>query len=224
MFRSMCGFCHGSEAGGAQGPNLVVSKFFSPGDRPDSLAEFLKSGRPAVGMPPFPTLAPADVAAIHAFVQSHAGQEQRAPMVPASILVGDAQAGRRYFDGEGHCASCHSASGDLKGIGARFDPLTLQGRMINPRVVGVDRTKLDPHPPRVSITYGPHAVLSGELIQINDFFVTFKDDSGVRRTVARNNGTPKVVVQDPADAHRQAMLRWADGDMWNVTAYLASLK
>jgi cytochrome c oxidase cbb3-type subunit 3 len=61
-------------------------------------------------------------------------------------------------------------------------------------------------------------------VQVNDFFVTLVDGAGVRRTVARDNDTPKVEVNDPADAHRQQMLRWTDRDLHDVTAYLASLK
>jgi cytochrome c oxidase cbb3-type subunit 3 len=43
-------------------------------------------------------------------------------------------------------------------------------------------------------------------------------------TIARDNDVPKVVVHDPAEAHRQMLLHWSDRDLWNVTAYLASLK
>ena len=220
----MCGFCHGSEASGAQGPNLVVSKLFSEGAGSDALAEFLKVGRPAVGMPPFPSLPSADVAAIYAFVRSHSAQAQRPAMDPASILVGDAAAGERYFSGEGHCVACHSATGDLKDIGSRFDPVVLQGRMINPRVVGVDRSRPDPHPVRVTVMRSRAEEVAGDLIQINDFFVTLRDSAGVRRTFARDNGKLRVRVDDPAAAHREALLHWTDRDMWNVTAYLATLK
>jgi len=30
----------------------------------------------------------------------------------------------------GKCSTCHSATGDLKGIGGRYDPATLQGRFL----------------------------------------------------------------------------------------------
>ena len=224
LFRSMCGFCHGSNAGGAQGPNLVVSKFFIQGDGAGALSEFLKSGRPAVGMPPFPSNPPSDVEAIYAFVRSRAGQAQRSAMDPASILVGDAIAGERYFKGEGNCVACHSVTGDLKDISKRFDPLILQGRMINPRVVGVDRSRPDPSPARVTVILNRAQQVSGDLIQINDFFVTLMDSTGARRTFARDNDKPTVRVDDPAEAHREALLRWTDRNMWNVTAYLVSLK
>ena len=67
-------------------------------------------------------------------------------------------------------------------------------------------------------------LVTGQLVQVNDFFVTLIDESGSRRTIARNNDVPKVEIHDPAEAHRQMMLKWKDRDMWNVTAYLAGLK
>ena len=50
-----------------------------------------------------------------------------------NILVGDAKAGKAYFNGEGKCSGCHSEERDLKGIGAKYDPETLQGKIVMPR-------------------------------------------------------------------------------------------
>ena len=49
------------------------------------------------------------------------------------IVVGDAKAGQAYFNGAGRCSSCHSPTGDLKGVGAKYEPATLQGRLLLPR-------------------------------------------------------------------------------------------
>ena len=48
-------------------------------------------------------------------------------------VTGNAKAGEAWFNGAGQCSTCHSATGDLKGIGGRFDPATLQGRFLFPR-------------------------------------------------------------------------------------------
>ena len=37
-----------------------------------------------------------------------------------NVLVGDAKAGQAYFAAK--CSACHSATGDLAGIGARYQP------------------------------------------------------------------------------------------------------
>jgi mono/diheme cytochrome c family protein len=226
LFRSSCGFCHGADARGAQGPNLTTSAFFAAEDRGRALGEFLKVGRPATGMPPFPTLDADDVADMHAFVRSQkAAAPARARLQPDSILIGDAAAGRAWFQGVGGCAACHSATGDLKGVGARYDALTLQGRIVNPRVVGAGRPGVKPaRPARVKVTLPGGNVVEGDLVQQSDFFVTLIDGAGVRRTIPRDNERPKVEVNDPVDAHRQMMLRWTDKALHDVTAYLASLK
>lgn len=227
LFRPACGFCHGAEGGGGQGPNLTTSPFFTTDDRGRSLGEFLKTGRPGAGMPAFPAMAQPDVAALHAFIRGRAASAPaRAAMSPQSILVGNAAAGRAYFEGAGGCTACHSVTGDLKGVGARYNPLILQGRIINPRVVGVGRGGPAAAAPaaKVKVTLGKGRVVSGQLVQVNDFFVTLIDAKGDRRTIARKGPTPRVQIDDPVEAHRKMMLTWTDQNMWNVTAYLASVK
>lgn len=39
-------------------------------------------------------------------------------MTPPSIVVGDAKAGETYF--QKTCTSCHSVTGDLKGVGTKY--------------------------------------------------------------------------------------------------------
>ena len=37
------------------------------------------------------------------------------------IVVGDPKAGEAFFNGAGKCASCHSPTGDLAGVGSRYE-------------------------------------------------------------------------------------------------------
>jgi hypothetical protein len=37
-----------------------------------------------------------------------------------------------YFNGAGSCRSCHSSTGDLAGIGAKYDTATLRARLLRP--------------------------------------------------------------------------------------------
>ena len=48
--------------------------------------------------------------------------------------TGDPKKGEAYFNA--HCTSCHSATGDLKGIGAKYDAHNLQGHWLQPRSFG----------------------------------------------------------------------------------------
>lgn len=222
-YRSTCGFCHGiNAAGGSSGPTLLTSNYVLPGGA--ALLDMLRNGRPANGMPAFPTLTAEEVSDIAAFLVSRAkGATPPRPAInPAEILVGDAAAGRRFFEGQGQCTRCHSATGDLQAIGSRYNPMVLQARIVNPRlIIGGAR----PAPPsRVTVTLPDGAVVSGVLREVSDFHVTLTDAGGARRTFLRDNEVPRVVVEDPVDYHRQMLLKWKDRDMHDLTAYLATLK
>src|SRR5262249_47823340 len=152
LYSSGCAFCHGADARGAQGPDLARSLYVSNDEGGRVLGEFLKAGRPANGMPPFPTLTAGDLGDLSAFLKTRVtAARARPPMDPASIVVGNAMAGAVYFNGAGRCSTCHSPTGDFKGIGAKYNPVVLQGRMINPRVVGGGRGVTVPPPPPATV-------------------------------------------------------------------------
>jgi hypothetical protein len=71
-------------------------------------------------------------------------------MEPASVVVGDAAAALPISTAR-PLLDLPLADGDLKGVGARYNPVVLQGRMVNPRVVGGGRgVAVPPPPPRPS--------------------------------------------------------------------------
>jgi hypothetical protein len=57
-----------------------------------------------------------------------------------NVLTGDPKAGADCFNGK--CNSCHSVTGDLARIGARYDPPTLQMKLLFPRTVAFGRGRL----------------------------------------------------------------------------------
>ena len=79
---------------------------------------------PALNLPPDDVKAIATY--IHSVLASARGQgaPPEGPPVTLNVLVGDAPAGRRYF--EANCRACHSPASDLQGIAARVsDPMQL---------------------------------------------------------------------------------------------------
>jgi cytochrome c oxidase cbb3-type subunit 3 len=147
-YASSCGFCHGGNARGAQGPDLTRSLYVLNDHDGKELAEFLKVGRPDAGMPAFPALPDPQVADVAAFLRLRAEEASNRPaMNPAGIVVGNAAAGEAYFNGAGGCRTCHSPVGDLKGVGGKYTPVVLQGRMVNPRVVTGGRRGAPPRRP-----------------------------------------------------------------------------
>jgi mono/diheme cytochrome c family protein len=230
MFVAQCGFCHGSNAtGGQSGPDLIRSVLVMGDEDGKQLGEFLKAGRPDKGMPKF-DLSQEQARDIAAFLhQRIAAVINRGGYKILDILVGDAKAGEAFFNGAGKCNTCHSPTGDLQGIGAKYDPVTMQGRIVMPRGRGGrGRGAGQGQPPRslptVTVTLPSGQSFSGILALITDFDVTLRDDSGTLRSFTRDGDTPKVEVKDPLQAHVDMLSKWKDSDLHNMTAYLATLK
>jgi mono/diheme cytochrome c family protein len=228
-----CGFCHGANArGGSGGPDLTRSVVVQEDDNGKQLGDFLHTGRPDRGMPRF-ELSDAQVKDLAAFLHSaiYLNSNRRLYKI-LDIVVGDAKAGEAYFNGAGRCATCHSPGGDMKGIGAKYEPAALQGRLLLPRGGGgrgggggapplyTEKTAI-----RVTVTPPSGPAVTGGLVRLTDFEVTLYDAAAGRtRSWLRNGDVPKVVVTDPLQAHVDQLTKWTDADMHNMTAYLASLK
>lgn len=222
IYRASCSFCHGLDARGAAGPDLARSLVILDDVGGKGLGVFLNSGRPDAGMPPFPSLTSEQNADIAAFLHSKIEESRaRRPMDVNAIVVGNVSDGAAFFNGEGKCVTCHDPSGDFKGIGARYDPYVLQGRIINPRG-GRGGPPIKPSTVRVTLSGGQ--VVNGRLVSVNDFTVVLVDTSGVRRTYARDNEVPKVEITDPYQAHLDNFLKMTDKHMHDLTAYLVTLK
>ena len=221
-----CGFCHGANArGGSGGPDLTRSALVQTDENGRQLGEFLQVGRPDRGMPKFDLSAAqnADLAAfLHAAIYLNSNRRLYKIL---DILVGDPKAGQAYFTGTGRCSSCHSPDGDLKGVGAKYEPAALQGRLLMPRGKPTAPLYTQPTALRVTVTVPSGESVTGGLVRLTDFEVTLYDQaSGAMRSWLRNGDAPKVVVTDPLQAHQDQLTKWTDADMHNMTAYLASLK
>ena len=230
LFVVQCGFCHGSNArGGSSGPDLTRSVLVQDDEGGRQLGELLRSGRPDVGMPAFELAAGqvTDVATfLHAAIFLNANRRLYQVL---DILTGDPKAGEAFFNGAGRCSMCHSAAGDLKGIGSKHEPVALQQRLLMPRggrgAGPPQPAYLDKNAIKVTVTLPSRQAVSGALVRLTDFDITLYDPmSGQIRSWLRNGDVPKVDVVDPLQAHIDMWTRWADDDIHNITAYLASLK
>jgi len=228
-----CGFCHGANArGGSGGPDLTRSAIVQEDEAGKQLGAFLRVGRPDRGMPKFdlPDAQMSDLAAfLHSAIYLNANRRLYKIL---DILVGDPKAGQAYFNGAGRCSSCHSATGDLRGVGAKYEPTVLQGRLLMPRgrpggsgappsgPLYMEKTAI-----KVTVTLPSGESASGGLVRLTDFDVILYDAAAGRvRSFLRNGDVPKVVVTDPLQAHVDHLTKWTDSEMHNMTAYLASLK
>ena len=223
-----CGFCHGTDArGGATGPNLVRSQLVLDDKSGELITPVVREGRISKGMPKF-DLPEADVSAIVAFLHSQPTNDRGLPpSAPINIVVGDAKAGQAYFNGAGKCSSCHSVTGDLAGVGMKYDPKTLQNLLVSggggfsygPRAV-------ESHvpPTTVTVTLPNGQKFEGNLAHMDAFDVALKGSDGIYRSFSINGATPKVEVHNPLQPHLDMLPTWKDSDIHNLTAYLVTVK
>jgi mono/diheme cytochrome c family protein len=237
QFEATCSACHGANGRGGRGgaPDLLTSPVAM--DDAARFREWVRAGSPARGMPPFPLDDPT-LDSIQAHLKTLAASARRRGNREVPV-VGNAERGHTYFEGAGGCNGCHSVSGDLKGIGARYTTRVLQGRIVLPRGSGVhpglkalgvripgvtDEVPVNDSPRTVNVTSGNSEHLTGVLIAISDFEVVLRDADGRYRSFARHGDSPRVEIQDPAQPHIDRLGRMSDRDLHDVTAYLASLK
>jgi len=214
IYKPNCGFCHGEKARGAAGPNLVRSSTVLHDEKGETLGAFLLKGEPDKGMPAFPALSKDqlyDVAQyLHLQVELVAN---RGLYKRLNVVTGDAHAGEEYF--RANCASCHSTTGDLAHVGAKYAPDQLQNRLVWPSLKpGTKRT--------ITIRLTDGQTIKGTLKQIDDINVSILDDSGSFHSWPTD--TVKVEIEDRLAGHRQLLDRYSDADIHNLTAYLVTLK
>jgi cytochrome c oxidase cbb3-type subunit III len=226
LFRSNCAFCHGSDArGGETGPNLVRDVIVLRDQNGEVITPIVQNGIPARGMPKF-TLSAAEISDIAAWLHAQPLSDRGAPST-LDILVGNARDGAAYFSGAGRCTQCHSATGDLAGIGAKYDAKTIQNLIVSGGGMGVGRRSAAPPkvpPTTVAVTLPSGEVVQGELDHLSAFIVALRQPDGTYRSFARHDSIPKVVVTNPLQWHIDMLPKWRDSDIHNVTAYLVTLK
>jgi cytochrome c oxidase cbb3-type subunit 3 len=230
-FGTQCGFCHGSNArGGSSGPDLTRSELVQSDEGGKQFGEFLRAGRPDKGMPGFEQLSRDEVVDVATFLHAaiYLNANRRLYQV-LNVVTGDAKAGETFFSGAGKCTSCHQATGDLKGVGAKYEPVALQQKFLMPRSGRGDGPPkpayLDKNAVRVSVTLPSKQVVKGVLVRLTDFDITLYDpETSQTRSFLRNGDLPKVDVVDPLQAHMDMWSKWTDADIHNMTAYLAGLK
>jgi len=224
LYGVQCNFCHGSDArGGEGGPNLLRSEIVLNDQSGEKIAPVVQNGRVDAGMPKF-DLTMAQISDIAAYIHSFkVGGYDLSRLTPPSIVVGDAAAGEKYF--AAHCGSCHSGSGDLKGIATKIaDDKQLQQTWLMPGGGRGGRGPVTVPPVTATITLPWGEKVNGRLMRIDDFIVTLGDADGGQRTFARNGDAPKVEIHDPLAAHRKLLPTYSDKDIHDVTAYLVTLK
>ena len=124
VFAAQCASCHGANARGGKTTktdvDLLRSELVVMDHGGRELPEFLKTGRPEKNMPKFDLSQGdgVDVAIwLHYQVSLVTLWNQYTRM---NVFSGDPAKGEAFFNGSvGKCSTCHSVTGDLKGIGQK---------------------------------------------------------------------------------------------------------
>ena len=216
QFKESCGFCHGPDATGARGPDLVRSPLVAHDVKGDKISEVIHLGRPDKGMPPMP-LTDQQVLDITAYLHARAAEALKSSEVPSKyplekLLTGDPVAGKAYFNGAGGCKGCHSPAGDLAALATKYSPIDLQARMLYPG--GKHATAV--------VTLPSGEQIKGAVAHADDFVIALRDASGWYRSFSRDR--VKVELQDPLAAHRELLDKLTQTDFHNLFAYLETLK
>jgi len=209
LFVASCGFCHGPNATGGEGPDLVRSAVALRDENGEEIGPVIHTGRP--GMPAFPQMTDAQIKDIAAFLRSRQQVAiDRGNYEFKNVNTGDPKRGETYFTA--HCATCHSVSGDLKDIAARYEPTALITRILYPKGA---------KPTAAATDNGQ--TFSGTVEYLDDFEVGLRDDAGVYRGFTRGPAL-KLVIKDPLEAHEKQLKTFRDDDLHDVLAYLETLK
>jgi cytochrome c oxidase cbb3-type subunit 3 len=216
QFEQTCGFCHGADATGARGPDLVRSPLVAHDVKGDLIGKVIREGRADKGMPPL-SLADPQVLDIATYLHARAAEASASSRVPTGypvekLLTGNAEAGKAYFNGAGGCINCHSPTGDLAGLAGKNSPVDLQAHMLYPR--GKHITAV--------VTLSSGEEIKGPLAHADEFEIALRDGSGSYRSFPRDR--VKVELTDAQAAHRELLDKITQADIHNLFAYLESLK
>jgi alcohol dehydrogenase (cytochrome c) len=210
-----CASCHGKDTrGGEGGPSLLRSQRVMRDQKGETIGEVVLKGVPNTAMAAFP-LKPSELADLAEFLHSfqiNSGDPARRSV--ASIVTGNAAAGKRYFDSK--CANCHSIAADLKGVGAKYqDPRLLQQTWLMPK---------NASPATATVGAPDSSMVDGQILHIDEFLVTLGLPDGTQRTFERVGDQPKLVIRDPLAGHKALLPTYSDRDIHDVTAYLVTLR
>jgi mono/diheme cytochrome c family protein len=214
LFSANCSFCHGPQAmGSEQAPPLARNRLTSQDQNGEVLEPVIREGRVSQGMPAFPALTKPQLDDIVSFLHARA-REIRGPRVSEDrLLVGNSKAGEAYFNGAGRCNSCHSVTGDLKGIGAKYSPFVLTTTFLTPRS----------KPLLATVVLRSGETVKGTVVYQDEFVVSLTTASGDYESYSRSSAR-SVEIQDPLATHKLQLEKYSDDDIHNLLAYLVTLK
>ncbi len=214
LFQANCSACHGAAARGGTGPNLVRSVLVLHDEKGEEIGPVIKAGRPQGGMPAFTSLTDVQIYDIAEYLHLQVELAANRGLYKHSdtMTSGDVEKGKAFF--AANCVSCHSATGDLAGVGKRFSqPSAMLARIAWPSARG---------PRQATVTTPAGEMVKGTLVKYDDFETTLKAGTGA--VTSWPTATIKVEIPDKLAGHRALLPKYSDDDLHNLTRYLMTLQ
>jgi cytochrome c oxidase cbb3-type subunit 3 len=214
LYKENCSTCHGPTARGAQGPNLVRSVLVLHDQKGEEIGQVVQNGRPQGGMPAFTNLNDNQIYDIVEYIhlQVELAANRGLYIHSNTMNSGDSEKGKAFF--AANCATCHSVTGDLATVGARYpQPAAMLARIAWP-TTGELR--------RATVTTQDGKILTGTLIHYDDFETILRTAAGAVNDWS--TPTVKVDITNKLAGHRTLLPKYTDDDLHNLTQYLLTLK
>ena len=180
----------------------------------------IKSGRAQAGMPAFPNLSPEDIHNISQFLKLQVELAANRGLYGQTFgnvrnqVSGDFPKGRDFFNGAGGCNTCHSVTGDLAKVGAKYSQTAqMQAKFLWPA---------SPGPEKATVTTTNGETIKGTIRRMDDFGISMTDAAGEYHYWPR--GHVNIQIEDKMGGHRALLPKYTDADIHNLTAYLLTLK
>ena len=173
-YESICASCHGLDGhGGERGPDIASRPEVI--DKMDAeLAEILKNGKTAAGMPAFVSFGDTRIAGLVAYLRTLQGRGDEMPP------PGDPASGKALFFGKAKCGDCHMAGGqggffaeDLTSYASRMNSNEVRTKILNP-----DRD-MDPRIGMVNVVLVDSSTLFGTVRNEDNFSLQLQTLDGV---------------------------------------------
>jgi cytochrome c oxidase cbb3-type subunit 3 len=136
-----CAYCHGVDlVPRGEATDLRQSAVVGGDVDGSAIVRVLRAGIPKTSklspMPQYSDVSEQQLHAIAAWIHYARQRDRLTNLTRATLSPGNANAGRTYF--EQRCSSCHSASGDLAGLGKKYDPARLRAQILEPSALAAD--------------------------------------------------------------------------------------
>ena len=134
---SSCHFCHGVDLSSASmgAADLMHSTLVGSDTGGNLIGPIVRAGLPNLqtSMPSYADMTPAQISDLAAYVHYLRQQGKYKELLAAKLPLGDAAAGKKYYNDKGGCIACHTTA-SLKSLIKQVSPSALESQLLMPEI------------------------------------------------------------------------------------------